>query len=413
YVQAVMELPALAEDLLDLLPLYCALVTEVGSAGRDYLATQARQAAVTGGLSARCVVRGAVDDPQRTQGVLALAGKALARNQAALAALLAETFFTPRFDELPRLRELVAQLRAAREESVTDQGHYLAMAAASAGLSPTAALSHRWDGLLGLRRLKALDDALDDPEQLAAFAAALQALHGQIQRAPRRLLVVSEAARQEAIAAALAGHWLDSPQADGAFAPPPAQSPRRQGWSTGTQVSFCAKAYPAVAPGHGDAPALAVLGNFLRDGYLHRAIREQGGAYGGGAGYQGDTGVFRFYSYRDPRLAETLADFDRALDWLRDTRHPPRALEEAILGMVAAIDRPGSPAGEAIGTYFASLFGRTPAQRRAFRQAVLKVTLDDLRRVAEVWLRPERARVAVVSNAQSLHRQPGLEVQAL
>lgn len=27
-----------------------------------------------------------------------------------------------------------------------------------------------------------------------------------------------------------------------------------------------------------------------------------------------DSGAFRFYSYRDPRLDQTLADFDRALD---------------------------------------------------------------------------------------------------
>jgi hypothetical protein len=97
---------------------------------------------------------------------------------------------------------------------------------------------------------------------------------------------------------------------------------------------------------------LHVLGDFLRNGYLHRAIREQGGAYGGGAGYHPDSGAFRFHSYRDPRLADTLADFDRALDWLQTWDHPARTLEEAILGVIAAIDKPGSPAGEAISAFF-------------------------------------------------------------
>jgi Zn-dependent M16 (insulinase) family peptidase len=122
YLQAVLDLPALEPDELDLLPLFCACLSEVGSAGRDYRTTQARQAAVTGGISARANVRGGVDDVQQVKGVLVLAGKALARNQAALSDLLWETLTSARFDELPRLRELVAQMRAHREEAITDHG---------------------------------------------------------------------------------------------------------------------------------------------------------------------------------------------------------------------------------------------------------------------------------------------------
>ncbi len=415
YLQAVLDLPALEPEELDLLPLLCACLPEVGSAGRDYRATQARQAAVTGGISARANVRGGVDNVHRVKGVMTLAGKALARNQAALSELLWETLTRSRFDELPRLRELVAQMRAQREEAVTDHGHLLALAAASAGLSPTAALNHRWDGLQGLRDLKALDDTLDDPIALAAFAARLERLRDRLQHAPRQLLAVSEAERQDDITAALATHWRDS--ATGTVEPfalaVPEASPVRQGFSVNTQVNFCAKAYPTVAPNHPDAPALHVLGDFLRNGYLHRAIREQGGAYGGAAGYHPDSGAFRFYSYRDPRLADTLADFDRALDWLRTHDHPARTLEEAILGVVAAIDKPGSPAGEAISAFFGILFDRTPEQRRAYRQRVLAVTLDDLKRVAASYLQPEQARCAVLSNARTLAEQRDFTVVAV
>ncbi|MDG4552839.1 MAG: insulinase family protein [Candidatus Competibacter sp.] len=415
YLQAVLDLPALDPEELDLLPLLCACLPEVGSAGRDYRATQARQAAVTGGIGARASVRGEVDDVHRVKGVLVLTGKALARNQAALSELLWETLTSPRFDELPRLRELVAQMRAQREEAVTDHGHMLALAAASAGLSPTAALSHRWEGLQGLRDLKALDESLDDPAALAAFAARLERLRDRLQGAPRQLLVVSEAERREAIAAALATHWRDvaTSKVEAFALAAPEASPARQGFSVNTQVNFCAKAYPTVAPNHPDAPALHVLGDFLRNGHLHRAIREQGGAYGGGAGYHPDSGAFRFYSYRDPRLADTLADFDRALDWLQGHDHPARTLEEAILGIIAAIDKPGSPAGEAIGAFFGALFGRTPEQRRAYRQRVLAVTLDDLKRVAANYLRPEQAHCAVLSNARTLAEQRDFTIVAI
>jgi len=415
YLQAILDLPALDADELDLLPLLCACLSEVGSAGRDYRATQARQAAVTGGLSARANVRGGVDDVRQARGVLVVAGKALARNQAALAELLWQTLHEPRFDELPRLRELVAQLRTQREEGITDHGHLLALAAATAGISPVAALNQRWEGLEGLQRLKALDDALDDAGALAAFAGRLAQLHARLCAAPRQLLVVSEAERQAEIAKALSSHWQAGPVT--AVAPflldgPPAP-PMHQGFSVNTQVNFCAKAYPTVAPNHPDAPALQVLGDFLRNGYLHRAIREQGGAYGGGAGYHPDSGAFRFYSYRDPRLDETLADFDRALDWLQQQDHPAHTLEEAILGVVAAIDKPGSPAGEAISAFFGSLFGRSPEQRRAYRQRILAVTLADLQRVAATYLHPERACCAVLSNARTLGERDGWTVTSI
>ena len=413
YQQLILDLPELDPQELDLLPLLGLCLPEVGSNNRDYLETQALQAAVTGGISARSTVRGNLKDIQQSKGVMVLAGKALARNQAALAQLMTETFVSPRFDELPRLRELVAQWRAQREQGVTQHGHVLAMAAASAGLSPTAALAQRWDGLSGLQALKSLDNSLDDENILANLSARLQNLHQRLLNAPRQLLVVSEAEQQEAIAASLATHWNQQPSATADFKPLALPSVSRQilqGWSTSTQVNFCARAYPTVAQDHPDAPALQILGDFLRNGYLHRAIREQGGAYGSGAGYHPDSGAFRFFSYRDPRLEETLQEFEKSLDWLHNSTHPARTLEEAILGVIGAIDRPGSPAGEAIGAFFGSLFERTPEQRRAYRQQILEVTLDDLRRVAASYLQPDRASTAVVSHAEALAKLSDWEI---
>ena len=84
-----------------------------------------------------------------------------------------------------------------------------------------------------------------------------------------------------------------------------------------------------------------------RNGYLHRAIREQGGAYGAGAS-QDSQSAFRFFSYRDPRISDTLDDFDRSIDWLLDNPLGDEKIEEAILGVIGSLDKPGSPAGEAI-----------------------------------------------------------------
>ena len=47
------------------------------------------------------------------------------------------------------------------------------------------------------------------------------------------------------------------------------------------QVNHCCMAFRTVEATHPDAAALAVLGQLMTDGFLHREIREKGGAYGG------------------------------------------------------------------------------------------------------------------------------------
>ncbi|MGF1529616.1 MAG: hypothetical protein ACFCBW_22960, partial [Candidatus Competibacterales bacterium] len=86
-----------------------------------------------------------------------------------------------------------------------------------------------------------------------------------------------------------------------------------------------------------------------------------------------------------------------------------RTLEEAILGVVSSIDRPGSPAGEAIGAYFGIQYGRTPVWRRQYRQRILQVTLDDLKDVAKRYLTPDKASTAVIANGERL-ANTGLEI---
>ncbi len=419
YQKIVLDLPDLDQDAVDALPLFCEYLSEVGSAGRTYLETQTLQSAVTGGVDASHTLRATVDDASQSHGLIIVSGKALTRNHASLTQLLRETLLNPRFDERSRLRELVSQSRASRESSVTDHGHALVMVAAAAGLSAVAHLSHRWGGLLGLVRLKALDDRLNQDDELDAFAARLTAMAETVAALPRRLLLVGEEAHRQAVLDVVAAAWTERTPPVRALPALRTSAPLgavREGWATATQVNFCAKAYLAVPVNHPDAAALTVLGPFLRNGYLHRAIREQGGAYGGGAGYDGDSGVFRFYSYRDPRLVDTLEDFDRALEWLDRNDHPARTLEEACLGVIGSIDRPDSPAGEAISAYLGTLHGRTPSQRRSFRSRILGVTIEDLRRVGAEYLDPARASIAVISDPTTLDREGarlGLTVQSI
>jgi Zn-dependent M16 (insulinase) family peptidase len=399
YQQILIELPPLSAELLAMLPYYSNSLTELGVGDKDYLQTQAWQAEVCGGINAFTTMRADIDDEQKIRSYLVISSNALSRNQQQQAELMQQTLQAVRFDELPRLHELLSQLRAAHEQAVTNSGHSLAMSAACSGMSPIAALSHQLSGLAGIQSVKTLDESLGDSDNLARYAASLSELHQLILAAPKQLVLIAEGDKLADCQQSIAQLWTEQNHTNTQhFQPEPVRSQTKQLWVANTQVNFCAKAYPTVTVSHPDAAPLTVLGGFLRNGFLHRVIREQGGAYGGGASQDSSIAAFRFFSYRDPRLEETLGDFDQSIQWLLETDHEAEQLEQAILGVISGLDKPGSPAGEAKQAFHNSLFGRSPEQRREFRRRLLQVSLDDLKRVTVQYLKPELASVAAITS---------------
>lgn len=404
YQQVVLPLPALPESLQALLPLYSSCLPEVGVGDRSYLDIQSLQSAISGGIGARVAMRSAVDDEQQLSAHMILSSKGLYRNQAALAGLMAETLHEARFDEHRRIREIVEHICSRREQSITQQGHSLAMGLASSRMSPIAAYEFRQGGLAGVSALKTLTRSFDETDAVELLCQQLAELHQHIlQAADRQFLLIAEADEQQALLEAVTSAWqvypLSDSQSEG-FSLAPIRESTTAAWITSTQVHFCAKAYPTVPASHEDAAALTVLGGFLRNGFLHRAIREQGGAYGGGATQDSGSASFRFFSYRDPRLEGTLADFDASISWLMEQPHDAAQVEEAILGVISSLDKPASPAGTAKQAFYNELFGRSREHRAKFRQRVLEVDLAALRRVAELYLRAEQASTGIITHRE-------------
>lgn len=413
----VVPLPRLDADALPLLPYLAEYMTDLGYGAADYLQAERTRASI-GNFESSLTVRAGTQDASRVGGYLVLAGKALARKRDGLYQHLAALYRSVRFDELPRLQELVAQARAEIEATATERGHVLAMHAASAALSPHGWIEDQWHGPSGIKQLKALATATRDESGCAEFAGKLERLLGRLRLVTPRLLVVGEEAECGTASDLLDPIWRDAmpgPERPTPLPVPAATIPatRHLAWTTSTLVNFCARAYPAVAESHPDAAALMVLGRYLHNGYLHGAIRERGGAYGSGAGYAADAAVFRFYSYRDPRLDETLDDFDAALRWFHGHDNDEH-LEQAILGVIGQLDHPSSPAGAAVRAFYNELHGRDDVFRLELRNRVLAVRYADLARVVASYLVPERAVTAVLTSAERAARLDGAyAVQAL
>ena len=412
YQQVVFDLPALPTELIEILPLYTSCITELGVGTRNYAQTQAWQAQVCGGLNCFSTIKGQVGDIQTLQGTVSFSSKCLVNNHRQVSELIYETLTEVRFDETQRIAELVDQITTRKLSSITGSGHALAMSAASSGFSPSAKMHHEYGGLEGLVRLKALRDKLEDTAQRSKLLEKFRELHAILLSAPRQFLLVAEPEKEEELTAEIDSFWDKKAQTPEVtpFSLPSTRESVKQAWVTSTQVNFCAYAYPTVGSDHPDHATLQVLAGYLRNGFLHSSIREVGGAYGGGASQDPASASFRFFSYRDPRLGETLADFKTSITWLLGDEQQESQLEEAVLGVIASMDKPSSPAGEAKTAFYNRLFGRTLEQRTEFRKRVLATTLEDLKHVATRYFVDQEPSLAVITSAAKAEE---LEIEGL
>jgi Zn-dependent M16 (insulinase) family peptidase len=384
------------------------LLGEVGAGQYGYLELQQLQTAVSGGLGMGASLRSKVDDKNQISAWMTLTTKSLVNSLEAVK-LLKLAFEQLRFDEKDRIIELLQQRKTRWQSRVSGAGHSYAMQIASRNHSALALRDYDNTGLGALNWLSDLTVKIENDE--AAYNALideLKLIHNRLLKAPKQFLVVCEEHQSERLVEEVQTVWdkVSIDHIDRELTQvQPEHSEKDEAWLIQANVQFCALAYPAVEVSHPDAAPLMVLAAYLRNGFLHSAIREKGGAYGGGASYDGNACSFRFYSYRDPRLAETFKDFEASVQWLFNAEQLDHQLEEAILGLIAGMDKPGSPAGEAITACYSLLHKRTPSFRKVLRERLLAVQLDDLKRVAKTYLldqKPVKAVVAPVAKREAL-----------
>jgi Zn-dependent M16 (insulinase) family peptidase len=403
YQQLITNLPPLNAQELQLLPLLGYTWTEVGAKG-DYLEQQQKQAAYCGGISSYASIKPkAMNDNNQHNEMLAyytFSGKALASNQQPFSDLMRETMLQGDFSDVERVGELAEQISARRLQGITGNGHGLAMQIAAAQVTEHAAMMSDISGLPLTQRLKA-SFGQPSKDQAAMLASELQALQQKIVSQPTEVLLIQDKEQLAAHAASVAPwqqNYSEAPfsilAADASIL---ASSASHSYWMVDSQVNYCAMAFPTVNQLHVDAPALSVAAGILRNGFLHTAIREQGGAYGAGASQDSTLGIFKFYSYRDPRIEGTFDDFKASINWILNDAKDESLVEQSILGIIGSMDRPSSPAGEAKLIHHALKSGRTPERRLAYRQGLLDVTLADVKRVIETYLLDVEGKKAVLA----------------
>ena len=358
--------------------LYTFILTEVGLRKSSYEEVQALQSSITGGINATFKLHtNSQDEPGKL--FLSISSKSLEDNFDAMEKLVFNTLENARFDEKNRIMDLFNIFIARNEESLNQNGHILAMNSAASSLNTFSATAFQMSGLRMLNQSKAAISKIKEITDANELIDTLKSIHSKLFHNPYKIFTAcSPNALQEK---SLEFTNIQS-KAEQSLTKPATE---QIGWITGSQVCYCAEAFQGVPREHPDAPALSVLATVLRNGFLHTAIREKGGAYGAGATNDTSTNTFKFFSYRDPKCTETFVAFKEAIEWSK-TSITNQHLEEAILGVVSSIDKPLSPVGEAKNDFNFNLENISTKERLEMRQRVINCSIEDLIRVSKKYL---------------------------
>ena len=268
------------------------------------------------------------------------------------------------------------------------------MGNSSSGLQPGASIREDYGGLGCLRML----NRLSQTDNLEGVIDKLRRLSEVLLSKSRMRVAINASKEHIDEVTNLTGAFLGSvPGSFESFEPVSSQSfvPSFQDVyiSTPFPVHFCSTSVATVPYSHPDLPALRILARFLSTKFLHTEIREKGGAYGGGASISPESGIFSFYSYRDPRFRETLDIFDRSASWVKEHVIADRDLDEAKLGVFQRLDAPVVPGDRGMREF---LSGIDADAFESHRNALKAVTAEDLERVAEKYLKKKGSKATTV-----------------
>ncbi|MGD9058465.1 MAG: insulinase family protein, partial [Desulfobacterales bacterium] len=334
----------LPQELIPWAPFFCYALTRSGTALHDYTEMARRIDAYTGGVGLATHARTRYNQDGNCLPFISFNGKCLARNQKKMFDIIQEFISDFDLSNHSRLTSLLKEYRAALQSMIVHNGHRLAISVASRNFSPARALSESWSGIHQLKTVKELTDDLST-QKLNALVQDLTAIgkHIFVSDNFQMALIGEEDLLTVGGAAATGIFQLLAEDRNHGFSSPQMRLRNeilREGWSTSTAVSFVALTFETVRMTHADGPALAVISKILRSMFLHREIREKGGAYGGFAIYNPEDGLFGFGSYRDPHIVATLKAYAAAAEFIRGGSYSEEDVKEAILQVCSEIDKP-------------------------------------------------------------------------
>ncbi|NTW04321.1 MAG: peptidase M16, partial [Oscillochloris sp.] len=412
YLSLAFDLRALPIELLPYVPLFGRALTEMGTAKEDFVKLIQRIGRDTGGIGAGPSTATKIGGGDAI-GYLMVSGKSTLDHVGALLDILQDILLTVKLDNRERFKQMVLRAKAGRESSLVPNGHGYARQRLAAHLTPAEWVDEQMSGVGGLFFIRELEQRIDSdwPGVLADLEAVRQHL---VNRKGVLANVTLDQAGYNTLAPQLDAFLSALPQAEytpAAWGVTPAGP--FEGLTIPAKVNYVAKGANLYDLGIRPDGSASVAIKLLNTAWLWDKVRVQGGAYGGFCGFNRNTGVFTYTSYRDPNLLATLDIYDRTGDFLRNLALDNVALERAIIGTISDVDSYQLPDAKGSTAMWRYLLGATDAYRQQLREEVLDTCEADMKAFADaVDAVRDQGIIAVVGSTEAIEaanqERPGL-----
>jgi Zn-dependent M16 (insulinase) family peptidase len=378
YLDLALDLGAVPERLIPLVPLFGRALTEMGTLEEDYVSFSKRINSKTGGVYARCLLSQREAGPEPVARLVVRA-KAVGSRVGDMLGIVRDALTMARFDDRERFRQMLLEEKAGLEHALVPSGHHFVGLRLRSRFNLADSLQERMGGvenLLYLRELAARIDGdwngvLDDLEALRRAVVRQGAAVVNLTM-DEAMLSANEARFREFVAALpdtrpAPSQWSGIRGADHEALVVPAQ------------VNYVGKVCDLHQSGYAFHASSLVAVKYLRTSWLWEQIRVLGGAYGAFCNYGRLSGLMSFGSYRDPNIASTLAAFDGCGKFLETVSLDRGELLKAIIGTSGDLDPYQLPDAKGFTALSQHLAGVTTGTRQRIRDEVLATEERHLR----------------------------------
>ncbi|XP_014259000.1 presequence protease, mitochondrial [Cimex lectularius] len=379
YFRGIINVKILSDEAKNVLPLFCSVVTKMGTKHYDYRQMDQQIQLKTGGISFSPHIAENIYDTNSYEEGVAFSSFCLDRNIKAMMGIWSEIFNSVNLQDQKRFETLVKITASNVIHGIADSGHLYALSMAASLISSSSLKKEQFSGLTFVQTMKELS-------QKSNLSDCLEMLNGIadviLKKKLMRLALNTSPETEDKILPCTEGFLKSIP---GDFKRPFELS-KPESFKKGIYaihhilpfpVSYAAYCLPTVEYTHPDFPILRVMARLLTSKYLLVKIREKGGAYGAGANVS-TAGIFSFYSYRDPKPFDTFNTFNAAFEWLRLGEFTDQDVEEAKLGVFQSIDAPIPPGSRGVRNF---LFGISDDELQRHREIIMRLKKDDVIRV--------------------------------
>ena len=421
YFRAINTFTGLPPELRMLVPLFNDSIMRLGTKNKTMEQLEDLIKLKTGGIGTSYHTSPSPTDMKASMEGLSLSGYALDSNVPAMFELLQTILQETSFDgptAESKIRQLLQADANGALDAVSGSGHSYARRYAEAGLSQHGLMNEQIGGLTQIQQtgdlasrspVEGLGDVIAKLKAIQCFAISNSSTFRAALTCGPESVSSNEAALQNFLSGFPQSTSIPKDESSvlGATFRPATFFPLPY------QVYYSALAIPTVSYTHASGGPLQILSQLLTHKHLHHEVREKGGAYGGGAYSRDLSGLFGYYSYRDPNPQNTLNIMRDAGRWARDKEWTNQNLEEAKLSVFQGVDAPESVSQEGMTRF---LSGVDEAMEQTKREQLLDVTKEDIREVAQRYLVEgmKDARIAVLGEKKDwIKEETGWSIKSI